>query len=107
LTVVQAIALSGGTEREAFLANVAVLRGPLAQPQIAIVAVDEILHGRAPDVRLEPGDIVYVPYTPERVLTRYVNLILDTFARTVGINAGARAISGSATPVGIGVNISP
>lgn len=107
LTVVQAIALSGGTERDACLANVAILRGSLAHPQIAIVAVDEILHGKAPDVRLEAGDIVFVPYAPERVLTRYVNLILDTFARTVGVNAGARAISGNATPIGIGVNISP
>ena len=107
LTVVQAIALSGGTERDAFLANVAILRGSLAHPQIAIVAVDQILIGKAPDVRLEAGDIVFVPYAPQRVLTRYVNLILDTFARTVGINAGARIISGSAAPIGVGVNVSP
>ena len=107
LTVVQAIALSGGTERDAFLANVAILRGSLAHPQIAIVAVDKILVGKAPDVRLEAGDIVFVPYAPQRVLTRYANLILDTFARTVGINAGARIISGSAAPIGVGVNVSP
>lgn len=107
LTVVQAIALSGGTAPKACLSNVAILRGSLAHPQIAVVAVDAILQGRMPDVRLEPGDIVFVPYTPERVLTRYVDLILDTFARTVGVNAGARAISSDATPVGIGVNVSP
>lgn len=107
LTVVQAIALSGGTERDACLSSVAILRGSLAHPQIAIVAVDQILLGKAPDVRLEPSDIVFVPYAPERVLTRYVNLILDTFARTVGVNAGARIVTGNATPVGVGVNISP
>jgi len=107
LTVVQAIALSGGTERVACLSNVAILRGSLAHPQIAIVAVDEILRGRAPDVRLEPADIVFVPYAPERGLVRYVDLILDTFARTAGVNAGARAISGKSAPIGIGVNVSP
>jgi polysaccharide export outer membrane protein len=107
LTVVQAIALSGGAEREAVLGNVAILRGSLVNPQIAIVMVDRILSGQAPDVRLEPGDIVFVPYAPQRVLTRYVNLILDTFARTMGVNAGARVITGASTPVGIGVNISP
>jgi protein involved in polysaccharide export with SLBB domain len=107
LTVVQAIALSGGTERDACLTNVAILRGSLAHPQIAVVAVDQILAGKAPDVRLEASDIVFVPSAPERVLTRYVNLILDTFARTVGVNAGARIISGNAAPIGIGVNISP
>ncbi|HWA10521.1 MAG TPA: polysaccharide biosynthesis/export family protein [Opitutaceae bacterium] len=106
LTVIQAIALAAGTEPEACLSNVAVLRGSLAHPQIAIVPVDEILAGRAPDVRLEPGDIVYVPYRPERILDRYVNLILDTFARTVGINAGARIVSGNSTPIGIGVTVS-
>ncbi len=106
LTVIQAIALAAGTEREACLSNVAILRGSLTHPQIAIVPVDQILLGKAPDVRLEPGDIVYVPYQPERVLTRYVNLILDTFARTVGINAGARIVSGNSTPIGIGVTVS-
>jgi polysaccharide biosynthesis/export protein len=107
LTLIQAIALAGGTERDAFLSNVAILRGSLAKPQIAIVAVDAILHGQAPDVRLAAGDIVFVPYTPQRVLTRYVNLILDTFARTVGINAGVRVISGNSVPIGIGVNVAP
>jgi len=107
LTVVQAIALSGGTELDACLSNVAILRGSLAHPQIAIVAVDAILHGKAPDVRLEAGDIVFVPYAPQRVLTRYVNLILDTFARTVGVNAGSRIVSGNSSPIGIGVNVSP
>jgi polysaccharide export outer membrane protein len=106
LTVIQAIALAAGTEREACLSDVAILRGSIAHPRIAIVPVDQILLGKAPDVRLEPGDIVYVPYKPERVLTRYVNLILDTFARTVGINAGARIVSGNSTPIGIGVTVS-
>jgi polysaccharide export outer membrane protein len=50
---------------------------------------------------LAPQDIVYVPHQPYRVLTRYVNLILDTFARTVGVNEGARAASGEAGPVGV------
>ena len=107
LTVVQAIALAAGTEREACLSDVAILRGSIAHPaRSAIVPVDQILLGKAPDVRLEPGDILYVPYNPERVLDRYVNLILDTFARTVGINAGARIVSGNSTPIGIGVTVS-
>jgi polysaccharide export outer membrane protein len=107
LTVVQAIALAGGTVQQACLPNVAILRGSLAHPQIAIVAVDQVLHGKAPDVRLAAGDIVYVPYRPERVLTRYVNLVLDTFVRTVGVNEGAYAISRQAAPITVGVNLTP
>jgi polysaccharide export outer membrane protein len=107
LTVIQAIALAGGTVPDACLPNVAILRGSLAHPQIAIVAVNDVLQGKAPDVRLDPGDIVYVPYTPQRVLERYVTLILDTFVRTVGVNEGAYMISSKAKPVSVGVNLSP
>jgi len=107
LTVIQAIAMAGGSVPGACLTNVAILRGSLANPQIAIVAVNQVLGGKAPDVRLEPGDIVYVPYSPQRVLERYVDLILDTFVRTVGVNEGAYAISSKAQPVSVGVNLSP
>ncbi len=107
LTVIQAIALAGGTVPDACLPNVAILRGSLSHPQIAIVAVNLVLHGKAPDVRLEPGDIVYVPYTPERVLIRYANLILDTFVRTVGVNEGAYMINSKAAPIAVGVNLAP
>jgi protein involved in polysaccharide export with SLBB domain len=107
MTVVQSIALAGGTQPGACLPNVAILRGSLAHPEIAIVNVQEVLHGKAPDVRLEPGDIVYVPYKPERIIGQYLDLILDTFVRTVGVNEGAYAVSGVNQPIAIGVNISP
>jgi polysaccharide export outer membrane protein len=107
LTLVQSIALAGGSELHASLPNVAILRGSLAHPQIAVVDVNQILHGKAPDVRLKPGDIVYVPDNPDKVLLRYVNLILDTFVRTIGVNEGAYAISSKSTPVSVGVNLSP
>jgi len=41
------------------------------------------------------------------VLTRYVNLILDTFVRTVGVNEGAYAISSKSRPISVGVNLTP
>jgi protein involved in polysaccharide export with SLBB domain len=103
-TLVQAIAEAGGIlPRESHPSEVAVVRGSLAEPKVAIVDLKEILSGQTPDVLLEAQDIVYVPHSPYRVLTRYVNIILDTFARTVGVNEGARAVSGSATPVGVNV----
>ena len=44
----------------------------------------EVLRGKAPDIVLNPHDIVYVPFTPYRSLTRYLDLVLQTFVRTVG-----------------------
>jgi polysaccharide export outer membrane protein len=104
LTVVQAIALAGGTAPDAYLGNVAVMRGSFSKPQIAIVSVNDVIRGKAPDMRLQAGDIVFVPYAPYRTLTRYANLILDTFARTVGVNAGAHAAGGNTT-TSIGINV--
>lgn len=103
VTVAQAVAMVGGTIPDAYCANVAIVRGSLNDPQIAIVDLNDIVHGKAPDMRLEAGDIVYVPFTPYRILTRYANLILDTFARTVGVNAGAHAAGGNVSPVGVSI----
>ncbi|HEY3755934.1 MAG TPA: SLBB domain-containing protein [Opitutaceae bacterium] len=107
LTLVQAIALSGGTVEGAYLKEVAIVRGSVSHPEIGIVSVSDILHGKALDVRLEPGDIVYVPRSPYDQVERYARLIVDTFARTVGINEGARAVSNNASGVGVGISVSP
>ncbi len=107
LSLVQAIALSGGTAPGASLKNVAILRGSLSSPQLAVVDVGAIIKGENRDIRLEPNDIVYVPISGGYTLVRYANLILDTFARTVGINAGTRAAGATSVNVGVGVSSSP
>jgi hypothetical protein len=57
-------------------------------------------------VQLEPNDIVYVPLTPYHTLARYLDVIVTTFARTVGVNAGARAVT-RGQAVGISVPVGP
>ncbi len=104
VTLAQAVAQAGGANRGAYLSNVAIVRGSLSQPKVAVVDFTAIQNGTAPDVVLEASDIVYVPDSPHRVITRYVDLILDTFARTVGVNEGARAVGGNAVSgVSVGV----
>jgi protein involved in polysaccharide export with SLBB domain len=105
LTLARAVADAGGTIKDAYLSHVAIIRGSLSSPQVAIVDLNAVLHGQAPDVSLQGEDIVYVPFTPYRVLTRYVDMILDTFVRTVGVNEGARAITRQAIPVGVNVPV--
>jgi polysaccharide export outer membrane protein len=107
LSLAEAIANAGGTIKDAYLSHVAIVRGSLTAPQIAIIDYNAVVHGEAPDVQLEPRDIVYVPFTPYRTLERYANLILDTFVRTVGVNEGARAVSSAAGPVGVNVQVVP
>jgi len=107
VTLVQTIATAGGTLKDAHLDHVAIIRGSLAQPQIAVVDYQAIIRGTAPDILLEPHDIVYVPYGPYRTLGRYADLILETFARTVGVYEGSRAVSRNNVQVGVNVPIGP
>jgi protein involved in polysaccharide export with SLBB domain len=107
LTLLQALAQAGGPlRRDAHLSQVAIVRGSLSQPRVATVDVSAILAGQAPDIALEPQDIVFVPEGPYRVLTRYVDMILDTFVRTVGVNEGAKAVNGQAQ-FGVTVPLGP
>jgi polysaccharide biosynthesis/export protein len=118
MTLVSAIASGAGMERyewisvgnwdpgpfakDAYLSHVAIVRGSLSAPQVAIVDYNAIIKGKARDVRLEPGDIVYVPNSPYTTLKRYFNIILNTFAGTVAANEGIRAAGGT---VGVGVSV--
>ena len=91
LTLRQAVSLAGALARDAHLAQVAIVRGPLTQPTVAVVDLATILAGEAPDIALEPQDIVFVPREPHPVLAHYVDLILETLVRTLAVNAVAPA----------------
>jgi len=104
-SLVGAIAQAHGTVKDACLSRVAIVRGSLTEPRIAVVDYQDIVKGKAPDVLLEPGDIVYVPLTPYRTLVRYADLIVRTFVQTVAINEGSRAVSRNINPVGVNIGV--
>ncbi len=105
MSLISAIANAQGTIKDAYLSHVAIVRGSLTEPKIAIVDYKDIVRGKAPDVLLDAGDIVYVPFTPYRTLTRYLDLIVRSFVQTVAINEGARAVSREAVPVGVNIGV--
>jgi len=92
----------GPMTKDAYLSHVAIVRGSLSEPQILVVNCSAILKGHAPDVLLEPGDIIYVPNTPFTTLKRYVDLVVGTFVSTIAVNEGIRAGGGT---VGVGVSV--
>ncbi len=102
MSLASVIAKTLGPLPDAYLSHVAIVRGALAEPKIAVVDFQAIMLGKQPDVRLEPHDIVYVPFSPYRTLERYSRLIVDTFVRTVAANEGGHA--GSDQFQGIGVS---
>ena len=91
---------TGGRVTDAYLSHVAVVRGSLAQPEVAIVDYRAILKSGAPDVGLEPGDIVYVPNSPYGTLKSYVNMVVSTFVTTIAANEGLRA-GGATNSIGV------
>ena len=109
--LIRAIAHANGTAPEAYQHHVAIVRGSLTEPRVGIIDYRDIAMGRAPDVVLEPGDIVYVPYGPYRYLVRYADIILKTFVNTVAINEGTRAVDARQTsvviPIGGGTQTVP
>ena len=112
--IASAIASAYGTVNGAYLQHVAVVRGSLSHPQIAVVDYKYVLRGLASDVPLQSHDIVYVPFSPYRYLTKYAPLVVDTFVSSAAINGGARLIGqpqqgagGIFIPVGSGVQVLP
>jgi protein involved in polysaccharide export with SLBB domain len=92
-----------GVMADAYLSHVAIVRGSLSEPQMSVVDYGAIIKGKARDVLLEPGDIVYVPNAPYATLKRYLNTIVGTFITTVAANEGTYAGGGT---TGIGTSVS-
>ena len=115
ISLIDVITSAGGPAYNAYPSHVAIVRGSLTQPKIAVVDYKSIVHGNATDFSLEPQDIVYVPLSPFRVLRRYYELIESTFVSSVAINEGTRAVSkqnvttqtGVFIPFGSKITVSP
>lgn len=113
MTVASAIASAYGTVNGAYLQHVAVVRGSLSHPQIAVVDYKYVIRGKASDLALQPNDIVYVPFSPYRYLTKYAQLIVDTFVSSAAINGGTSLIgqpqgaAGVFIPVGSSIQVLP
>lgn len=95
LSLVESIALGRGLSPDAYPQRVVIVRGSHREPSAATVDLREILAGGATDVRLRPGDIVWVPRRPFGLLESTVELIFRDAARTIAINEGARAVGSS------------
>jgi polysaccharide export outer membrane protein len=96
-TVVSAIQRSGSFV-PAFAAfwTIHLVRGPLDHPQVYEVDLNHILDGKAEDVRIEPGDIVYVP---PRWITSFDRFVTQALAPLTVVTGSARDIAGQTTRV--------
>ncbi len=101
MTLTAVLAKVHGPAELSNMKQVAILRGSLTSPEIAVIDANKILTGKEPDVMLEPHDIVYVPSSPYRTVERYAKLIADAFVRTVAANSGGAAGSKYYQSIGV------
>ncbi|HEX4085841.1 MAG TPA: SLBB domain-containing protein [Chthoniobacteraceae bacterium] len=107
LTLVTAIAGAQGLAPRSYPQHVVIIRDSLTEPKVAVVNLKAMLNGKARDVRLQPQDIVWVPNSPFDRVESIVGGIVSTFARTVSVNEGNRAVISSAQPVQPSIGIGP
>lgn len=87
-TLVSAVAAAGGPLPQAIATKALILRGGTLTPQVAVVNLRAIMKGQEPDLKLEGGDIVWVPRSPWSKLDDYVEAVLITAAQAVAVQEG-------------------
>ncbi len=100
LTVAQAIGEAGGFTEAAFQARVLVIRGSIHEPVTQIVNLREVLQARAPDIRLQNRDIVFVSRSPFDLVERILDTAIVTFMQTVSAEVVNQAYLPLAIPAG-------
>lgn len=99
LTLVDCIAQGRGPAKGAYLDQVVIVRGSLENPSAALVNLKAILTGKETDVRLQPGDLVWIPRRPMALLESTVNLVFKDAARSIAASEGARLAGSDQDPV--------
>jgi len=98
-TLIDCIAQGKGPGRDAYLKEVIIVRGTLDKPTAATVNLMAILTGKETNVRLQPGDIVWIPRRPLGLLENTVKLVFRDAAQSVAASEGARVVGSDQSPV--------
>jgi polysaccharide biosynthesis/export protein len=99
-TLTQALAYSKGKKLATSSDIAIIIRGNMVTPKVYKVNVEDILQGRAPDFRLYPSDIVYVP---KSTFTEY-NLIIEKLMPTFVL---LNLMTGPASNATLSIPVSP
>lgn len=92
LTLIAALAgsagITGGTTSSADAQRMLIIRGSLENPKVIQADIIEILEGRARDIYLVPGDIIYAQHKNMRFGRELVKLAIDSFVGSFSGSAG-------------------
>ena len=94
-----------GLQPNADLTHVNIIRGSLTSPRIATINAKDVIQGKATNIRLEPGDIVFVPGPGQMSLESSGKEAVNTFVRVIAATEGGHAATASPQNIGVNVNI--
>jgi polysaccharide export outer membrane protein len=77
ISFLEAVVRAGDVPEAAWERKTFIVRGRMNQPKIIPVNTRDIRTGRIPDIRLQPGDVIFVPKTPLAKIAEVVGQ-LDT-----------------------------
>lgn len=80
MRLTEALALAGGTTKDADRGDIRVIRGPLSSPRVYVADLKALVAGRGGDVELAAGDIVFVTEHWFATTTDVVNRLAPALA---------------------------
>ena len=116
LTLLEAIPLAGGYNRDAETSQVLIIKGGLADPKMLLVDAKSVLEeGRLDqNVVLESGDIIYVPKTRLATVERYLEFASKALQPILGLESGiilgqgaVDVLSGRKSSVNVSIPVNP
>jgi len=78
----------GGLSPEAYKKQILILRGSVKSPQVFEINLEDVLRGRARNIYLMQGDIVYVPKKPFVFTRSLMRMVVDVFVKTYAFELG-------------------
>ncbi len=105
MNLMAAIGRGLGLRPDADLTRVSIIRGALTDPKIATVNAKDVINGKATNIRLEPGDIVFVPGAGQISGPASAKEAVNTFVRLVSATEGGHAATANSASIGVNLNI--
>lgn len=91
VSMLSAVAAAGGTKPEAVVTKALIIRGGHLKPKVAVVNLRRIMKGYDSDLKLQSGDILWIPRSNWSNIVKYTNAVLNTSAQAVAVQEGLAA----------------
>lgn len=90
--LLNAIATAGGPRPEAVVTKALLIRGSTTEPKVCVVNLPLLMRGQAPNIKVQPGDIVWLPRSAWTNIRNYTQTVLTTAGQAIAVQEGLAAL---------------